>query len=215
MKKVEKLDKQGDIVARDEIVNTEVRMWAQAMIQNAGITVNVTGLENIPDKPVVFVANHQGNFDIPLLLGYLEKPMGFVAKVEILKLPLIRTWMKYLNCIFIDRKNTRQSIAALNGSSKLLDQGYSLMIFPEGTRSKGGEMGEFKQGAFKMAFSGGYPIVPLVIDGTYKAMEANGNKIKPATVNLKALPLIETSELDKAAQKALNDKVREMIKKEL
>ena len=87
----------------------------------------------------------------------------------------------------------------------LLARGEGVIVFPEGTRSKGDAMGEFKHGAFKMAFAAGAPVVPVVIDGSYKIMEANHNLMCPGHVTMTVLPPIETAGLDRAAQKALPD----------
>ncbi len=96
-------------------------------------------------------------------------------------------------------------------AAALLEQGKSVIVFPEGTRSKGERMGEFKPGAFKMAFSAKAPIVPVAVDGSYKIMEANHNLMKPGHVNLTILPPIETAGLDRAAQKALPEQVARQI----
>ncbi|MEG2842222.1 MAG: lysophospholipid acyltransferase family protein, partial [Ruthenibacterium sp.] len=89
--------------------------------------------------------------------------------------------------------------------------GKSMIVFPEGTRSKGGPMGEFKSGGFKMACKAKAPIVPVVIDGSYKIMEANGNWMRPAHVNITILPPIATAALTREEQKALPQKVAQMI----
>lgn len=187
------------------------KRWAVNLLFLAGVTLDVRGAENIPDSPVVFVGNHQGNFDIPLSFIALKRPVGFIAKVEILKMPMIRTWMKLLKCIFIDRNDVRQSLNALSDSSEILHAGRSLLIFPEGTRSKGEEIGEFKAGAFKMAFGAEVPIVPFSIDGSYKIMERQGIWIKPGTIKVTILPPIETKGMPRDRQRALGDEIKEMI----
>ena len=159
----------------------------------------------------MYKRQHQGNFDIPLLLTRLDRPHGFIAKIETLKLPLVRDWMKLLHCVFLDRKDTRSAVASLNSGIHELKNGYSIIIFPEGTRSRGPAMGEFKFGAFTIAGKAKVPVVPLRIDGTYRAMEANGMWIHPAKVHLTILPAIETRDKSKAELKALGEGVRELI----
>ena len=85
---------------------------------------------------MVFVANHQGYFDIPLMLTQLDKPNPLVAKKEIQKIPMIRGWMEQLHCVFLDRDDPRQSMECLRQAQELLGQGYSVVIFPEGTRKR-------------------------------------------------------------------------------
>ena len=193
-------------------IHRYVRMWAGTLLRIAGVTVTVKGQENIPKgRAVVFTPNHQGDYDIPLMLMYLDEPHALVAKIETKKIPLVRTWMKLFDCVFIDRKNPRQAVTAMKEAGALLARGESVIVFPEGTRSKGDAMGEFKHGAFKMAFAAGAPVVPVVIDGSYKIMEANHNLMCPGHVTMTVLPPIETAGLDRAAQKALPDEVARRI----
>ena len=149
----------------------------------------MSGLENLPAAGgVLFVANHQGAFDIPLLLGYVPGLKGFVSKKENCRLPIVGTWMKLLRCIFIDRKDLRQSARAIARGIRDLQAGRSLVIFPEGTRSKSGVMKRFKEGSFKLATRSGAAIVPLTIDGSYRLLEGNRGRITPGKVRLHIHP---------------------------
>lgn len=210
MRRAQRLYNSGDTAGCDAIVAKRVCSWADGRLNRAGVELRVSGLENIPQEPVVFVGNHQGNFDIPIVMTTLPRA-GILAKQELTKLPLIRTWMKLMGCVFIDRKSPRQSVAALGEAIKQVEAGRSMIVFPEGTRSKGDDMGDFKAGAFKIALKTKVPIVPVCIDGSYKVMEQNGNWIRPATVTLKVLPAIATVGLDKESAKALPAQVRALI----
>ena len=211
MHKAKKWKAAGDERA-EALIHKKVTWWAQSLLDITGVTVTVTGRENIPaNRAVVFTPNHQSNYDIPLMLTQLDCPHALVAKIETKKIPLVRTWMELLDCVFLDRENPRQAVAAMNEASKVLERGKSVIVFPEGTRSKGDAMGEFKSGAFKMAFKAKAPIVPVVIDGSYKAMEANGNLMCPAHVNIHILPSVETANLDRTAQKELPVQIAAMI----
>ena len=213
--KVKQLKKQGKLKEMQDITHQTAQIWARRLIAITGASVQVEGLEHIPPGPVVFVSNHQGNFDIPLLLGYLDKPKAFIAKIELLKMPLVSTWMKNIQCIFIDRQDPRQSLRAIQSGVDLLKGGHSLVIFPEGTRSRGPEMGEFKKGSLKLATKAGVPIVPLTINGTYQMMEANGGRIKPASIKMIISPWINTTNLTKEEENHLTDHVYEIIKEKL
>ena len=211
--KVRKLRKEGKIEEHDRIVRTMVNNWALRLMKLAGATMEVTGKENIPEGPVVFAANHQGYADIPLLLTQLDKPNPLIAKKELEKVPLLRDWMTELNCIFIDRDNARQAMDSLKKANELLSEGYSVCIFPEGTRSKGGEIKEFKGGTIRLATRAKVPIVPCCIEGTYNMLEANkGFKITPAKLQLHILPAIETADLSREEIKALDERLRSVIK---
>lgn len=211
--KVRKLRKEGKIEEHDRIVRTMVNNWALRLMKLAGATMEVTGKENIPEGPVVFAANHQGYADIPLLLTQLDKPNPLIAKKELEKVPLLRDWMTELNCIFIDRDNARQAMDSLKKANELLSEGYSVSIFPEGTRSKGGEIKDFKGGTIRLATRAKVPIVPCCIEGTYNMLEANkGFKITPAKLQLHILPAIETADLSREEIKALDERLRSVIK---
>lgn len=206
------LDSKGKITNRDKVTFMTARVWARCLVKLSGAKVTVIGAENIPkDRAVVFIGNHQGNFDIPLLLGYLDKPIGFIAKIEILKMPIISTWMKYLYCVFMDRNDIRQSVSAINEGIDKLKNGHSIVIFPEGTRGRGNPTGEFKQGSFKLATKAQVPIVPITMKGTYKLFEANNGRIRPSSVEIIISPAIETKDLTPPEIKELPEKVRDII----
>lgn len=214
--KVKNLDKAGNIKERDQIVNKVAAKWSQALLKIAGVTVKVSGNENVPvNEAVVFVSNHQGNFDIPILLASIEKPKAFIAKTELANMPLISTWMKYMNCVFMDRSNIRQSLKVISQAADYVREGYSMSIFPEGTRSKGKEMGEFKPGSMKLALKAEATIVPVAIRGSYKIMEENGIIIKPGVVEVVIAKPIHTRDLTKEQARDLPDLVREIIQSEL
>ena len=185
--------------------------WAAARMRQTGSHVTVNGIENIPEGAVLFVSNHQSNYDIPVFMSYIRKPKGFVAKIETLKVPLLHYWMRFMDCIFIDRSDLRQQAKTVIEGIKQLQNGHSMVLFPEGTRSKGGPVGEFKAGSFKLATKAKVPIVPVTLDGTYKIMEANGWRIKPANVTVTIHPPINTAELTREEEAKLPDIVRNII----
>jgi len=206
----EKYYKLGDLNKRDEIVNKYVVKWASALLKIAGVKLNISGKGNIPDNAVLFVSNHQGNFDIPILISVLGAK-SFISKTAVEKLPMIRTWMKHMNCIFIQRDNPRQSVAALGTAAEVIKSGYSVVIFPEGTRSRGENMGEFKSGAFKIAQKAECGIVPVSISGSYRIMESNKMLIKPAEVSVNILPPVDIKSLSKDEIKSLPNDIKQLI----
>lgn len=212
MKRAQRLQAAGELDARDALVEPMIQKWARALLRLAGVQVELTGLENIPEGPAVFVPNHQSYFDIPVLLAWLDKPHPLVSKQEVKKIPLIRTWMELLDCVFIDRDNARQSVTALGtAAANMTQRGRSFIIFPEGTRSRGEEVGEFKNGGFRAALKAGVPVIPVVIDGTYKAMEANHTWIHPASVQVKVLPPVPTQGMSREEAKCIGERVRSLI----
>ncbi|TMW70761.1 1-acyl-sn-glycerol-3-phosphate acyltransferase [Alteribacter natronophilus] len=185
LRRVRKLRAEGREEEADRNVHKEAEKWAQSLVRLSGARIHVEGKANVPhDEPVLIVCNHQGNFDIPIILGYLGLKTGFISKKEVKKLPIIASWMEELRCVFMDRKDRRQSIKAILDGVRQLKNGHNLVVFPEGTRSKGGPVRRFKQGSFKLALKSGAAILPVTIDGSYKIMEANKNLMKPADVKV-------------------------------
>jgi 1-acyl-sn-glycerol-3-phosphate acyltransferase len=198
-------------IARDKLVHKVTSIWANSQVAMSGSRVKVSGEENLPAGSVLFISNHQSNFDIPIFMSYINKPKGFIAKIETAKMPFVSSWMRLMMCVFMDRQDIRQSVEAINKGAEFLKQGYSMVIFPEGTRSKTGEMGEFKAGSFKLAVKSGVPIVPIAIKGSFDIMGKESLLIKPALVELEILKPVETSKLSKEEQKNLHVTVQQLI----
>lgn len=198
---------------RDEIVFETPRKWSQKLVRLTGSRVTVKGVEHLPEGPVLFVSNHQGNFDIPVLLGFVPKPMGFISKMEVKKIPLVPKWMEAMNCVFINRKDRRQALQGIKDGIKILEDGHSLVIFPEGTRSKGGPVGPFKTGGLRLGIDSGVPIVPISINGTYQIMEHGGRFFKPAAVEVVISPPVILAE--KPDSHILAEQLRDIISKNI
>lgn len=212
---VKRLEQQGQREEHDRLVRHYVGDWASRLLRLAGAKIETTGRENIPQGPVVFVGNHQGYFDIPLMITQMDKPNPLVAKKEIQKIPMIRSWMEELRCVFIDRQDARQSMDCLKRAQELLKEGYSVVIFPEGTRNNGKELLEFKAGAIRMATRAGVPIVPVCIDGSCNLMGKGGLWIHPAKVKIHILPPVSTEQMSREEIRALPEHLREQIAQEI
>lgn len=184
IKKVKKLDPTLTVEEKDTIIHQKPKHWAKTLVKLTGSEIEVIGEEKIPQGPVLFVSNHQGNFDVPILIGFLQKPLGFISKVEVKKIPLVPRWMEAMNCVFIDRKDRRKAIQSIREGVQTLKDGHSLVIFPEGTRSKGNEMGDFKKGGLRLATDSKVPVVPITISGSYRIMEESKFGFQPAHVRV-------------------------------
>lgn len=200
----------------EEYASKEVSALAKSLVVATGSTVNIIGKENIPEESCVFVGNHQGNFDILALKGYIDKPMGFIAKKELEKLPGVSYWMKQVHCVFMDREDPRDSVRAILEGVENLKRGISMVIYPEGTRSQGKEMLEFKKGAMKLAIKAGAPIVPVTINESYKIFEAQkGKKTKPIKVDMIFSEPIYPKNLTKEELNNLSERVKGVIEENL
>lgn len=216
LKKAEKIKLTQGEEEYNDFVYTTVSSWAMKRIKDSGAKITVHNQERIPtDKNVLFISNHQSDFDIAIFLAMVKKQKGFIAKIELEKVPILGTWMKSINCVFMDRKDLKQSLETILKGIKLLKEGKSLVVFPEGTRSKSDTMGDFKAGSFKLATKSKVPIIPVTICGSYKIMEGNKYKIKPASVDVYIHEPIYTDALTKDELSALPETVKTIIQNKL
>ncbi len=186
--------------------------WSKIILQLAGTKVTIKGLKNIPqENNICFIANHQGGFDIPLIMGYIPKTINFIAKKELLYIPILGIWIKAIKCIFIDRSNHRKTVKTIQKGVEQIKKGYPLVIFPEGTRSKSSTMAKFKGGSLKLATRSNSIIVPITIDGSYRILEENKGKISPASVRLTIHPAIDTNNLSDEEKKNLVEELWDII----
>ncbi len=191
------------------------RIWGRSVLSISGSRVEIRGLENIPEKgPVLLVSNHQSNFDIPLILGYVNRPVGFLAKEELRKVPIVGRWMRHLNCVFMDRKNPRAALKSIGKAAEAVKKGDSLCVFPEGTRSGEESMGEFKPGAFKIYTKSKVALLPLAIDGTWRIQGRDTLKVKPAKVKVSVLKAVNPESLPGRDTSKMAEIVKDQIERE-
>jgi len=187
------------------------QLWAKLVICMSGSKLTVTGMENIPaNVGVCFVGNHQGDFDTLICLAVFGRPFGFTAKKEAIYLPVVGLWVVLLGGVFIDRKSARKAYASIVAGAEQVKKGFSMVIFPEGKRSRGDAMGAFKGGAFKLATLAEAPIVPFTIDKSYKVWEEH-KRIRSTQLGIRFHPAIPTAGLDADGKRALPERVRTVI----
>ncbi|MFQ5645844.1 MAG: lysophospholipid acyltransferase family protein [bacterium] len=191
------------------------RLWGKTMIILTGVKVKLEGKENLPQEPCILVSNHQGAFDINILLANLPIFFSWIAKKELFKIPCFGQAMKAAHYIDINREDSRQAMKSLKKAALRIKEGCSLIVFPEGTRSKDGKLGEFKRGNLLLASMTKAPIVPVSINGSYSLMRKGSWKIYPGTVTMKIHPPINYRALSRPEQKNLNLKIREIISESL
>jgi 1-acyl-sn-glycerol-3-phosphate acyltransferase len=172
-----------------------------------GVQVTMHGLEHVVDRgPVVYAPNHQSHLDILTLLGHLPGATRFAAKQELWRHPIVGGVLDTLGMIPIDREASASSIEVLNQAAK---EASSIVIFPEGTRSRDGRLREFKKGAFVLAIATGLPIVPVCCVGTRRLMPRGSRlTVVPGPVDVFIAPPIPTTGLGYGDREALTARVR-------
>jgi 1-acyl-sn-glycerol-3-phosphate acyltransferase len=179
------------------------RLWARFIMLITGGSIEVEGLRNIdPSRCYVFVANHQSFFDIVALMGYLPIQFRWVAKKELFKLPFFGKSMASIGSIPIDRSRNRAALKSLETAIGKLREGRSILIFPEGSRSRNGRINAFKPGAFYLAQKAGCPIVPVVLVNTDCMMPRGAFTVNPCRMKLIITPAI-ASDPDKKTREQL------------
>ena len=189
-------------------------LWAfQTILWLAGTKVIVKGEENVPkDTAVLYVGNHRSLFDIPITYVRVPRPTGYIAKLELKKVPLLHFWMNNMHCLFLDRKNIKEGLKTILTGIEKAKSGISICIFPEDTRNKQGEgVLPFHEDSFKIAEKSGVPIVPMTLVNTEAIFENHFPKVKPATVILEYGEPIYLNNLEKEQKKFIGAHVHDLI----
>ena len=189
--------------------------WAFKMIiKLAGIELTVIGEENISEGPVLYIGNHRSFFDILLTYVLCPDVTGYVAKKEMESIPLLSIWMRYLHCLFLDRKNIKEGMKTILLAIEEMKKGISICIFPEGTRNRNEselDLLPFHEGSFKIATKAGCPIVPIAIHNSAGIFEAQFPKMRPAKVIVEYGEPIYPDKLDKEEKRHIGAYTQNVI----
>jgi 1-acyl-sn-glycerol-3-phosphate acyltransferase len=193
---------------QDAILDQDYRIWSRYFLDVFDIQLKVIGRENIPDRvatntqksnlksrKLVIMSNHQSQLDIPSLVTAMDCRVGFVAKRELGRIPMLGFFMSKVGCVFIDRSDSRSAHKVLEKAAQ--EMGFNpLVVFPEGTRSKDGKILPLKQGGCRLALLADALILPVLIQGTRDAAEnRKPNSRIPIPVTLRMFPVLDTREL--------------------
>jgi 1-acyl-sn-glycerol-3-phosphate acyltransferase len=191
-------------------------VWGDDIAQKLRVNLRTEGETKLPEGPVVFVSNHESYADIPVFCAVIrDKQFGFIAKRELSRLPLFGKWIAEIRSVFLERDDARASLKSIEEGIELLRQGFSLVVFPEGTRNKGGPLRAFKKGSLRLATKPGVAVVPVTHTGCFKIFEESG-VIKPgARVRFYIHPPIETAGMSKQEAAALTETVENTIRSKL
>jgi 1-acyl-sn-glycerol-3-phosphate acyltransferase len=210
--RVKYLEKRCRIRERDEYANNFSMMLARGIFRLTGSSVRITGVENIPaDRAVLFVSNHQSHMDSAIIHGYIKMRKGFIADKEVRNIPILRTWLKYMKSVFIDRTDMRHNVRCMEESLRILKEGCSMVIYPEGRLDEGKQLGEFRKGCVRLAVKAGVPIVPLTMINSHLLMARDGSKIRSASVQCIISQPIETAVMISEKETIMIQKIRNTI----
>jgi 1-acyl-sn-glycerol-3-phosphate acyltransferase len=192
-------------------------VWAfRVILFISGVKRTVIGRENIPkNEAVLYIANHRSYFDVPIAYDSLPTLTGFMAKKEIAKIPFLRTWMRFLQCLFLDRDDIKQGLKTVLKAIEQVKAGYSVFISPEGTRNHGTDMLPFKEGSFKVAEKTGCAIIPVSISNSDEIFENHTPWVRATHVIIEYGKPIYPKELSKDELKFLGAYVQDIIRKTL
>jgi 1-acyl-sn-glycerol-3-phosphate acyltransferase len=169
----------------DNKIHKAANLWGKILLLICNTKVEVIGKENIlHSKPQIFMANHQSDFDILIALAYIPGQFRWLVKKELFNIPIFGAAMRSAGYIEIDRQNREKALQSLDEAALRIREGKSIMTFPEGTRSRSGEIKPFKQGTFHLAIKSGVSIVPVSIIGSGQIMPKRSLKISSGKVKL-------------------------------
>lgn len=192
------------------------RYWAFVLSKTMGLTFSVHGAEKVvPGTSYIVTPNHQSNADILALVLVLPLRFRWVLKKSLLRIPVFGWGLARTGAIAIDRSNRRQSVESLKRASEKLKDGWSVLIYPEGTRTPDGELLPFKKGAFMMAVQTGIPILPVTSNGAFKVLPRNSIWFRPGHITVTIGDPIVTEGLTEQDVPALMEKTRAEISKSL
>ena len=185
--------------------------WARVLLAFSGIKVKVHGLENlISEKTFLIIANHQSLCDIPVLCGYFPVQLSWIAKKELFKIPFFGHALAAAEYIPIDRENRESAFKSLELACQML-QKRPVMIFPEGTRSRTGKLGQFKHGALFIASKAQQPILPVTITNSYERIPPERKGLVPGTVHVTIDPLIHIKGKNRSQIRAILDQIHQSM----
>jgi len=211
-REIDKARKSGQDETEQEWIRLAENDWGPRILSHWGVRVERTGETGIPQGGVLFVSNHDGYGDIPaFMMAIPEKQFGFIAKDELTKIPIFSKWIVRIRSLMILRDDPRVALKVFAEGEDMMKRGFSLVIFPEGTRAKGQEMKPFAKGSLRMAFRAGAPIVPVATKGSWDCFEGSGYP-RPGLVRFHVFPPIETKALSKSEDAAVTECIETQIR---
>lgn len=161
------------------------RFWGRLGIRLAGVRVSVSGSDHLPAGPIIVMSNHASNFDILALQGFFPRPLSWIAKKELFQIPIFGQSMRYGGYIPLDRGDGRKALKSMDEAADQIRGGKSVIIFPEGTRTRDGKLLPFKRGGFLLAARAGVPVVPVTIAGSFQINPGGALQLYGGTISIR------------------------------
>jgi 1-acyl-sn-glycerol-3-phosphate acyltransferase len=172
------------------------RHWARSLFRVCGIELEVSGQEHMqPGQPYVIIANHSSYMDVPALFAALPIPPQFIAKRELVRIPFVGAALRWGRHILIERGSRTSARDSLEQAAQHVRNGAAVLVFPEGTRSTGSEIAQFKTGAFRLAKQGNAAILPVGITGTREVLPKHGRLLYPHRIRVRIGSPLSASEV--------------------
>jgi 1-acyl-sn-glycerol-3-phosphate acyltransferase len=194
-----------------DYLHTYARLWARVGLLLAGVRLTVEGHEHLPPGAVVYMPNHQSNFDILALYAGLPVQFRWLAKEELFRIPLFGFAMRRTGYIPVDRSDHKKAIRSMAEAARRISEGASVIVFPEGTRSPDGALLPFKKGGFVLAIDAAAPIVPVAIRGSHEVMPKYTRWIRGGHIRVTIFPAVPTAGTTPSGRNALMEAVRRPI----
>jgi 1-acyl-sn-glycerol-3-phosphate acyltransferase len=186
--------------------------WVKVILWVCGVKVRVKGLENVdPNLPRIYMSNHQSYFDIFALFAGLPIDFKYILKKELMKIPFFGIAARRGRHISIDRGNPRKAFESVQKAAEKIKSGYSVLIFPEGTRSPDGHMQPFKRGGFRLALQSGCDVVPLAISNSHNIASKGSLKVNEGVIGINIGQPISIKDYSKKDIDKLLTRVREAV----
>ena len=197
----------------ENIVHRRIAMpWAKISLKVCSVKVEVKGAEHVNrDLPCIYMSNHQSYFDIFVLLVGLPVDFKFIMKKSLMKIPLMGTTMRRAGYLSVDRKDIKKAIISMDAAAEKIRNGASILVFPEGTRSKDGHIQDFKKGGFHTALKAGCDIIPIAILNSRDIVPKGSLRIKKGTIKMSIGRPIPVKDYSKGNINDLITRTREAI----
>jgi 1-acyl-sn-glycerol-3-phosphate acyltransferase len=201
----------GAVARSEDAAGRIMDWWGRWFIRLGGWRIRTEGLERVPEGGAILVSNHQSLVDIPLFVAAFGKGVRFLAKRELGEIPLFGSAMRHAGNLFVDRDDPRDAVHMMREAIRSMRRGRIVVVFPEGTRSFDGAIGEFKPGAFYIARKAGVPIIPVYIDGSRRALPKGSFLFRPAEMAVRVLEPLPPGEDGPASRQSIAEEARRRI----